>query len=69
MWHVGKIEESLVESTAQLPAMIGALHLGCIADMVARKQIFGVEDIVLAAAAIACAFSPDISGSDASVSW
>src|ERR1019366_6949075 len=33
MWHVGKVEESLVESTALLAAAIGALLFGRIADM------------------------------------
>jgi PHS family inorganic phosphate transporter-like MFS transporter len=60
MWHVGKIEEGLVESTALLAAAIGALLFGRIADMVGRKRIYGVEVLVLAAGAIACAFSPNI---------
>jgi MFS transporter, PHS family, inorganic phosphate transporter len=60
MWHVGKVEEGLVESTALLAAAIGALLFGRIADMVGRKRIYGVEVLVLAAGAIACAFSPNI---------
>jgi MFS family permease len=60
MWHVGKLEEGLVESTALLAAAIGALLFGRIADMVGRKRIYGVEVLVLAAGAIACAFSPNI---------
>ena len=60
MWHVGKVEESLVESTALLAAAIGALLFGRIADMIGRKRIYGVEVLVLAAGAIACAFSPNI---------
>jgi hypothetical protein len=39
MWHVGKVEEGLVESTALLAAAIGALLFGRIADMVGRKRI------------------------------
>jgi MFS family permease len=62
MWHVGKVEEGLVESTALLAAAIGALLFGRIADMVGRKRIYGVEVLVLAAGAIACAFSPPIFG-------
>jgi MFS family permease len=60
MWHVGKVEEGLVESTALLAAAIGALLFGRIADMVGRKRIYGVEVLVLAAGAIASAFSPNI---------
>jgi MFS family permease len=60
MWHVGKVEEGLVESTALLAAAFGALLFGRIADMVGRKRIYGVEVLVLAAGAIACAFSPNI---------
>lgn len=60
LWHVGKLEESLVESTALLAAALGALLFGRVADMVGRKRIYGVEVLVLAAGAIASAFSPNI---------
>jgi PHS family inorganic phosphate transporter-like MFS transporter len=60
IWHVGKLEEGLVESTALLAAAIGALLFGRVADMVGRKRIYGVEVLVLAFGAIACAFSPSI---------
>ncbi len=60
IWHVGKIEEGLVGSTALLAAAIGALLFGRVADMLGRKRIYGVEVLVLAAGAIASAFSPKI---------
>jgi MFS family permease len=60
LWHVGKLEEGLVESTALLASAIGALLFGRVADMLGRKRIYGVEVLVLAAGAIACAFSPNI---------
>jgi MFS family permease len=60
IWHVGKVEESLVESTALLASAIGALLFGRVADMVGRKRIYGVEVLVLAAGALACSFSPNI---------
>jgi PHS family inorganic phosphate transporter-like MFS transporter len=60
IWHVGKLEEGLVESTALLAAAIGALLFGRVADMVGRKRIYGVEVLVLDAGAIACAFSANI---------
>jgi MFS transporter, PHS family, inorganic phosphate transporter len=60
IWHVGKLEEGLVESTALLAAAMGALLFGRVADMLGRKRIYGVEVLVLAAGAIASAFSPNI---------
>jgi MFS transporter, PHS family, inorganic phosphate transporter len=60
IWHVNKLEEGLVESTALLASAIGALLFGRVADMLGRKRIYGVEVLVLAAGAIACAFSPNI---------
>lgn len=59
-WHVGKLEESLVESTALLASAIGALLFGRVADMLGRKRIYGIEVLVLAAGAVACALSPNI---------
>jgi PHS family inorganic phosphate transporter-like MFS transporter len=60
LWHVGKLEEGLVQSTALIAAALGALLFGRIADMIGRKRIYGVEVLVLAAGAIASAFSPNI---------
>lgn len=57
LWNVGKIEESLVDSTALLASAFGALLFGRVADMVGRKRIYGVEVLVLAAGAIGCAFA------------
>ncbi len=59
-WHVGKLEDSLVESTALLASAIGALLFGRVADMLGRKRIYGVEVLVLAAGAIGSAFAPNI---------
>src|ERR1700685_3931689 len=60
IWHTGKLEESLVDSTALLAAAIGALLVGRVAAMLGRKRIYGVEVLVLAFGAIGCAFSPNI---------
>jgi MFS transporter, PHS family, inorganic phosphate transporter len=60
MWHVGKVEQGLVESTALLASAFGALLFGRVADMLGRKRIYGVEVLVLAAGAIGCAFAPGI---------
>src|SRR5579872_6344589 len=54
-WHVAKLEDSLVESTALLASAIGALLFGRVADMLGRKRIYGIEVLVLAAGAIGCA--------------
>jgi MFS family permease len=50
----------LVTSTALLAAAFGAIIFGRVADMLGRKRIYGYEVLVLAAGAIASAFSPDI---------
>ena len=50
----------LVTSTALLASAFGAIIFGRVADMLGRKRIYGYEVLVLAAGAIASAFSPDI---------
>src|ERR1700744_6087214 len=60
IWHVNKLEEGLVESTALLASAFGALLFGRVADMLGRQRIYGGEGLVLAAGAIASAFSPHI---------
>jgi MFS transporter, PHS family, inorganic phosphate transporter len=60
IWHIGKVEESLVDSTALLAAAFGAVLFGRVADMLGRKRIYGVEVLVLAIGAIASAFAPNI---------
>src|SRR3984957_11133001 len=60
LWHTGKLEESLVDSTALLASAFGALLFRRVADMVGRKRIYGVEVLVLAAGAIGCAFAQNI---------
>src|ERR1700761_6788182 len=52
LWHVGKLEEGLVESTALLASAIGALLFGRVADMLGRKRIYGGEWLVLSAGAV-----------------
>jgi MFS transporter, PHS family, inorganic phosphate transporter len=60
LWHPSALEEGLVESTSLLAAAIGALLFGRVADMLGRKRIYGMEVLILAAGAIACAFSSNI---------
>jgi MFS family permease len=59
-WHPSPVAVGLVTSTALLASAFGALIFGRIADMLGRKRIYGYEVLVLAAGAIASAFSPDI---------
>lgn len=59
-WHFSAVAEGLVTSTALLASAVGAVAFGRIADMLGRKRIYGYEVLVLAAGAIASAFSPNI---------
>jgi MFS transporter, PHS family, inorganic phosphate transporter len=59
-WHPSPWAVGLVTSTALLASAFGAIIFGRVADMLGRKRIYGYEVLVLAAGAIASAFSPDI---------
>ncbi len=59
-WHPSPVAIGLVTSTALLASALGAVLFGRIADMLGRKRIYGYEVLVLAAGAIASAFSPGI---------
>lgn len=59
-WHPSSLETGLVTSTALLSAALGAILFGRIADMLGRKRIYGYECLLLAAGALASAFSPNI---------
>ena len=59
-WRVSTVAEGLVTSSALLASAVGALLFGRVADMLGRKRIYGYEVLVLAAGAIASAFSPNI---------
>ena len=59
-WHPSPLALGLVSSTALLAAALGALLFGRVADMLGRKRIYGYEVLVLAAGAVASAFSLSI---------
>jgi PHS family inorganic phosphate transporter-like MFS transporter len=59
-WHPSPVAIGLVTSTALLASAVGAILFGRVADMLGRKRIYGYEVLVLAAGAIASAFSPNI---------
>jgi len=59
-WHIDTIQISLLSSTALLAAALGAIVFGRIADRLGRKFVYGYELLILAAGAIASAFSPNV---------
>ncbi len=59
-WHIASYQKSLLSSLALLTSAVGAVVFGRVADRLGRKKIYGYEVLVLAAGAIASAFSPGI---------
>ena len=59
-WHLSATQISLLSSTTLAASAVGALLFGRVADMVGRKKMYGFEVLILAAGAIASAFSPNI---------
>ena len=57
-WHLGSFDTALLNSTTLIASAIGAVIFGRVADMLGRRRIYGFEVLILAAGAIACAFSP-----------
>jgi PHS family inorganic phosphate transporter-like MFS transporter len=60
IWNLNKFEISLIGSTSLIAAALGAIIFGRMADYVGRRSIYGFTLIVLAAGAIASAFSPNV---------
>jgi len=59
-WHLSTTQVSLLSSTTLAASAVGALVFGRIADIFGRKKMYGIEVLILAAGAIASAFSPNI---------
>jgi MFS family permease len=59
-WHLSATQISLLSSLTLAASAVGALLFGRVADMVGRKKMYGFEVLILAAGAIASAFSPNI---------
>ena len=59
-WQISTLQISLLSSTALLAAALGAVVFGRIADRFGRKVVYGYELLILAAGAIASAFSPNV---------
>jgi PHS family inorganic phosphate transporter-like MFS transporter len=60
LWNLSKLDISLIGSTSLIAAALGSLIFGRLADFVGRRAIYGYTLIVLAAGAIASAFSPNV---------
>ena len=59
-WHLSTTQVSLLSSLTLAASAVGALVFGRVADMVGRKKMYGFEVLILAAGALASAFSPDV---------
>ncbi|HTT91442.1 MAG TPA: MFS transporter [Acidimicrobiales bacterium] len=57
-WTLTTTQVSWLNSATLLASAFGAIIFGRIADMLGRKRIYGYEVLILAAGAIASAFSP-----------
>ena len=58
-WHLSTSQVSLLNSATLAASAVGALIFGRVADILGRKKIYGFEVLILAAGAIASAFSPN----------
>ncbi len=63
------LETSLLDSTALLSAVIGALIFGRLLDKLGRKAIYGIELIILVAGALGSAFLTPINGVYILIIW
>jgi len=59
-YHPSPLVIGLVGSTALIAAFVGALVFGRLADVLGRKRVYGLEAAIMAVAAIATAFSPNL---------
>jgi MFS transporter, PHS family, inorganic phosphate transporter len=58
-WDLSTSQVSWLNSATLLASAFGAIIFGRVADMLGRKRIYGYEVLILAAGAIASAFSPN----------
>ena len=58
-WKLSTTQVSWLNSATLLASAVGAIVFGRIADILGRKKIYGYEVLILAAGAIASAFSPN----------
>ena len=58
-WNLSTSQVSWVNSATLLASAVGAVVFGRVADILGRKKIYGYEVLILAAGALASAFSPN----------
>jgi MFS transporter, PHS family, inorganic phosphate transporter len=58
-WSLSTAQVSWINSATLLASAVGAIVFGRVADILGRKRIYGYEVLILAAGAIASAFSPN----------
>jgi PHS family inorganic phosphate transporter-like MFS transporter len=58
-WNLSTSQVSWVNSATLLASAFGAVVFGRVADILGRKKIYGYEVLILAAGALASAFSPN----------
>ena len=63
------LETSLLDSTALLSAVIGALIFGRLLDKLGRKAIYGLELVLLVAGALGSAFLTPVNGVYVLIAW
>ncbi|MCL4444963.1 MAG: MFS transporter [Candidatus Thermoplasmatota archaeon] len=63
------LETSLLDSTALLSAVIGALIFGRLLDKLGRKAIYGIELIILVIGALGSAFLTPVNGVYILIAW
>ncbi len=69
-WNkITPLQTSLLDSTALLSAVIGALVFGRILDKYGRKAIYGVELMILIAGALGSAFLTPVNGIYVLIAW
>src|SRR5260370_2218641 len=58
-WNLSTGQVSWINSATLLASAVGAVVFGRVADILGRKKIYGYEVLILAAGALASAFSPN----------
>ncbi|PWI54333.1 MFS transporter [Sulfoacidibacillus thermotolerans] len=57
IWHLNTVQLSLLNSTALLAAVLGAIIFGRLMDKLGRKKMYGIEVLLLVVGAVLSAFS------------
>ena len=57
-WHLSDTQIAFLGSISLVAAFLGAFIFGRLADVVGRKRIYGLEALLMAIGALACAFAP-----------